>query len=134
MEDSPKHRYFLFKASIVLGTLLSLVLLFQTVWTYRMVAGMMVRQEAKREADRKLQALIRESRPAGNRDTATLHPLMDELAKEAPQQIAWMRILDMTGKPLVLTGKTGEAQRYTADTLDKIIEDRDRLLDTSPCR
>jgi serine phosphatase RsbU (regulator of sigma subunit) len=127
MEDSPKHRYFLFKASIVLGTLLSLVLLFQTVWTYRMVAGMMVRQEAKREADRKLQALIRESRPAGNRDTATLHPLMDELAKEAPQQIAWMRILDMTGKPLVLTGKTGEAQRYTADTLDKIIEDRDRL-------
>jgi len=127
MEDSSKHRYFLFKASIVLGTLLGLVLLFQTVWTYRLVGGMMVRQEAKREADRKLQALIRESRPAGNRDTTTLHPLMDELAKEAPQQIAWMRILDMTGKPLVLTGKTAEAPVYTADTLDKIVEDRERL-------
>ena len=129
MEDSAKHRYFLFKASIVLGTLLSLVLIFQTVWTYRLVSGIMVRQEAKREADRKLQAIIRESRPAGNRDIATLHPLMDELVKEVPQQIAWMRILDMTGKPLVLSGKAGEAPEYAADSLDRIVEDRERLPD-----
>jgi serine phosphatase RsbU (regulator of sigma subunit) len=127
MGESAKHRYFLFKASIVLGTLLGLVLLFQTVWTYRYVAGMMVRQEAKREADRKLQALIRESRPSGNRDIATLHPLMDEQVREAPQQIAWMRILDMTGKPLALSGKAGEAPAYAADTLDKIVEDRERV-------
>jgi serine phosphatase RsbU (regulator of sigma subunit) len=129
MEDSAKHRYFLFKASIVLGTLLGLVLLFQTVWTYRYVAGIMVRQEAKREADRKLQAIIRESRPAGNRDIATLHPLMDELVREAPQQIAWMRILDITGKPLVLSGKAGAAPSYAVDALDKIVEDRERLPD-----
>src|SRR5579863_871874 len=127
MEDSAKHRYFLFKASIVLGTLLSLVLIFQTVWTYRLVSGIMVRQEAKREADRKLQAIIRESRPAGNRDVATLHPLMDELVREAPQQIAWMRVLDMTGKELVESGKAREAPVYTADALDKIVEDRERL-------
>lgn len=129
MEDSAKHRYFLFKSAIVLGTLLGLVLLFQTVWTYRLVSGIMVRQEAKREADRKLQAIIRESRPAGNRDIATLHPLMDELVREAPQQIAWMRVLDMTGKPLALSGKPGEAPVYAADGLDKIVEDRERLPD-----
>src|SRR5580693_8678083 len=129
MEDSAKHRYFLFKSAIVLGTLLGLVLLFQTVWTYRLVSGIMVRQEAKREADRKLQAIIRESRPAGNRDIATLHPLMDELVKEAPQQIAWMRVLDMTGKPLVLSGKAGDAPVYASDALDKIVEDRERLPD-----
>lgn len=127
MDDSAKHRYLLFKTAIVLGTLLGLVLLFQTVLTYRYVAGIMVRQEAKREADRKLQALIRESRVAGNRDIATLHPLMDELIREAPQQIAWMRILDMAGKPLAISGKTGEAPAYAADALDKIVEDRDRL-------
>jgi len=129
MEDSAKHRYFLFKSAIVLGTLLGLVLLFQTVWTYRLVSSIMVRQEAKREADRKLQAIIRESRPAGNRDIATLHPLMDELVREAPQQIAWMCILDITGKPLLLIGKAGEAPVYAADTLDKIVEDRERLPD-----
>src|SRR5580658_11169903 len=106
MEESAKHRYFLFKASIALGVLLGLVLLFQTVWTYRIVSTIMVRQEAKREADRKMQSLIRGSRPAGNRDVATLHPLMDELIKEAPQQIAWMRVLDMTGKEIAASGKT----------------------------
>ncbi len=129
MEDSAKHRYFLFKSAIVLGTLLGLVLLFQTVWTYRLVSGIMVRQEAKREADRKLQAIIRESRPAGNRDIATLHPLMDELVREAPQQIAWMRVLDMKGRPLALSGKPGEAPVYPTDALDKIVEDRERLPD-----
>jgi serine phosphatase RsbU (regulator of sigma subunit) len=132
MEESAKHRYFLFKASIALGVLLGLVLLFQTVWTYRIVATIMVRQEAKREADRKMQAIIRGSRPAANRDIATLHPLMDELVKEAPQQIAWMRILDMTGKELVASGKTAGAPVYSADTLDKIVEDRDRLPQSRP--
>ena len=89
----------------------------------------MVRQEAKREADRKLQAIIRESRPAGNRDIATLHPLMDELVKEAPQQIAWMRVLDMKGRQLALSGKPAEAPVYPTDALDKIVEDRERLPD-----
>jgi serine phosphatase RsbU (regulator of sigma subunit) len=127
MDESAKHRYFWFKASIVLGVLLGLVLLFQTVWTYRIVSTIMVRQEAKREADRKMQAIIRGSRPAGNRDVATLHPLMDELIKEAPQQIAWMRVLDMTGKEIAGSGKTAGAPVYAADALDKIVEERDRI-------
>src|ERR1019366_9045015 len=87
----------------------------------------MVKLEAKREADRKLQALIRLTRPAGNRDIATLHPLMDELVKEAPQQIAWIRVLDMTGKEIVRSGRTLAAPLYAQDTLDKIVEDRERI-------
>ncbi len=129
MEESAKRRYFWFKASIVLGLLLGLVLLVQSVLTYTFVARILVRQEAKREADRKMQAIIRGSRPAANRDTATLHPLMDELVKEAPQQIAWMRILDTAGKQIVESGKTAGAPVYTYDTLDKIVEDRERLPD-----
>jgi serine phosphatase RsbU (regulator of sigma subunit) len=130
MEETAKYRYFWFKASIVLGVLLGLVLLFQTVWTYRIVSTIMVRQEAKREADRKLQAIIRGTRPAGNRDVATLHPVMDELVKEAPQQIAWMRVLDMTGNEIVESGKTTGAPEYKAGALDKIVEDRERLGQT----
>src|SRR5579863_6233101 len=127
MEESPKYQFFWFKASIVLGVLLGLVLLAQTVWTYRYVASSMVRLEAKRESDRKLQAIIRDSRAVGNRDIATLHPLMDELVKEAPQQIAWMRILDMTGRDLAHSGKTAGAPVYAVDALDKIVENRERL-------
>jgi serine phosphatase RsbU (regulator of sigma subunit) len=127
MEDSAKSRYFWFKIPIVLGALLGLVLLFQTLLTYRYVANQMVRLEAKREADRKMQSLIRGSRIAGDRNVTTLHPLMDELVKEAPQQIAWMRILDMSGKPLRVSGKTAGAPSYNPATLDKVVEDRERL-------
>jgi serine phosphatase RsbU (regulator of sigma subunit) len=126
MDEKPKHGYFWFKASIVLGVVLGLVLLFQTVWTYRFVAGSMVRIEAKRESDRKLQAIIRGTRPSDKRDTATLLVVMDELVKEAPQQIAWMRVLDMKGNEIVKAGKAGPTPIYAPDSLDKIAEDRDR--------
>jgi serine phosphatase RsbU (regulator of sigma subunit) len=129
MEDSAKQRYLWFKASIVLGGLLGLVLLVQSILTYRFVANSMVRLEAKRESDRKLQAIIRGTRQAGNRDLATLHPLMDELIAEAPQQVAWMRVLDMTGKELAHSGRTAGAPVYASDTLEKIVEDRERLPD-----
>lgn len=132
MEDGARRTYFWFKASIVLGMLLGLVLLAQSVLTYRYVANSMVRLEAKREADRKLQALIRGSRNAGNRDVATLYPLMEELLKEAPQQIAWMRVLNMAGKEIVASGKTAGAPVYTAASLDKLVEDRERLPDVLP--
>jgi serine phosphatase RsbU (regulator of sigma subunit) len=126
MDDSPKRGYFWFKASIVLGIILGIVLLLQSVWTYRFVAGSMVRIEAKRESDRRLQAIIRDSRPSDKREVSTLLPVMEELVKEAPQQIAWMRILDMSGKEIATTGKTDGAPVYNGDSFDKIVEDRDR--------
>lgn len=126
MEESAKHGYFWFKASIVLGIVLGLVLLFQTVFTYRYVASGMVRVEAKREADRKLQAVIRGSRPSGERDIATIRPLMDELVKEAPQQLAWMRVLDLNGKQIAASGNAAGAPAYPGDQLDKMVEDRER--------
>lgn len=126
MEDGAKRTYFLFKASVTLGMLLGLVLLAQTIFTYRYVANSMVRLEAKREADRRLQSLIRGTRNAGNRDVATVHSLMDELVKEAPAQIAWMRVLNMSGKEIVASGKTAGAPVYPSENLDKIVEDRTR--------
>jgi len=126
MDDSAKHTYFWFKASIALGMLLGLVLLAQSILTYRYVANSMVRLEAKREADRKMQSIIRLSRTAGNRDIATLHPLMDELRKEAPQQIAWIRVLDTRGDAIAISGNASGAPAYTASSFEKIVEDRER--------
>lgn len=126
MNDGVKQGYLWFKASIVLGMLLGLVLLAQSIFTYRYVANSMVRLEAKREADRKMQSIIRLSRTAGNRDVVTIHPLMDELHKEAPQQIAWMRVLDTRGNVIAASGNTAGAPVYTAANFEKIVEDRDR--------
>jgi len=127
MDESPKRGYLWFKASIVLGVLLGLVLLFQSVWTYRLVAGSMVRIEARRESDRRLQSIIRASRPSEKRDTTTLLAVMDELVKESPQQIAWMRILDTTGTQIVTTGHSAAAPVYAPGSFDKIVEDRNRI-------
>ncbi len=129
MEDGVKRGYLWFKASIALGMLLGLILLAQSIFTYRYVANSMVRLEAKREADRKMQSIIRLTRTAGNRNVATLHPLMDELHKEAPQQIAWMRVLDPTGREIVTSGNANDAPAYNASNFDKIVEDRERPPD-----
>ena len=75
MDESAKPQYLLFKASIAIGLLLGVLLLGQTVLTYRFVKTGMVRQEARREADRRVQSLIASSRLAGNRDAATLLPV-----------------------------------------------------------
>ncbi len=132
MDDGTKRTYFLFKFSIVLGMLLGLLLLAQSIFTYTYVARSMVRLEAKREADRKMQSIIRLSRTAGNRDVATLHPLMEELIKDSPQQIAWMRILDTRGNTIAATGKTEGVPTYAPGSFDKLVEDRERLPDLIP--
>ncbi len=67
--DEPKVRHFWFKASIVLGVLLGLVLVFQTVLTYRFVADSMVKLEARREATARCR---RSSGVPGRRGTVTL--------------------------------------------------------------
>ena len=94
-----------FKASIAIGMLLGLVLLAQTITTYYYVAGSLVRQEAAREAERKLASLGRSARAANIHDGAALGPVIDELRRESPQEIAWIRITRPDGGVLAETGK-----------------------------
>jgi hypothetical protein len=96
--------YIWVKISIAFGLVLGLLLLAQTVVTYRYVLRGMVRQEAQNEADRRVLSLARASRLTGSRDASTLGPVIDELIKEAPQKIAWMRVLSTDGKVIASGG------------------------------
>lgn len=126
MDESAKPRYLLFKASIVLGLLLGLLLLGQTVLTYRYVRTGMVRIEAKREADRRVQSLIASSRLAGNRDAAAFYPVIDEIVKGAPQQFVWVRVLDLDGTTITQAGKADRAPGYKPGELTRLLQDRER--------
>lgn len=126
MDESAKPRYLLFKASIVLGVLLGVLLLGETVWTYRLVRTGMVRLEAKREADRRIQSLIASSRLAGNRDAAAFYPLIDEIVKGAPLQFAWVRVMNLDGSVITQVGKTEAARPYRPGELTRILQDRGR--------
>ena len=68
--------YFWVKVSIAFGLILGLLLLAQTVGTYRYVSRSMVRQEAQNEADRRAMSLARLTRN-GAHDSATLTPFIE---------------------------------------------------------
>jgi serine phosphatase RsbU (regulator of sigma subunit) len=125
MDESARPQYLLVKASIAVGLLLGVLLLGQTVLTYRFVRTGMVRQEARREADRRVQSMIASSRLAGSRDAATLLPVIDDLVKGAPQQFAWARVLKMDGTVIVSSGKPANAPSYAPGQLSKLMLDRD---------
>ncbi|MGA2712927.1 MAG: PP2C family protein-serine/threonine phosphatase [Bryobacteraceae bacterium] len=126
MSENAKPQHLLFKASIALGLLLGVLLLVDRVATYRYVRTNMVRNEAKYEADRRVQSLIASARLSGYRDAAAFFPLLDEIVKGAPQQYAWVRVLRLDGATITQAGRTESAPSYKPGELDEIIQDRDR--------
>ena len=126
MSEQVKPKFLWFRISIFFGLLLGLLLLVQTVATYRYVSQNLVRQEAQREADRRMQSIARAARLTGSRDPAALAPVLKEMVHESPQQIAWIRILNMDGKILAESDKVPEAQSYKPGELGKLLEDRNR--------
>jgi hypothetical protein len=120
--------YFWVKISIAFGLILGLLLLAQTVGTYRYVSRSMVRQEAQNEADRRAMSLGRLTR-TGPRDASTLTPAIDELIKEAPEKIAWMRVLNADGKVIAFGGNVKAAPRWTQESLRTATGGRGPRLD-----
>lgn len=108
--------YFWVKVSIGLGLILGLLLLAQTVGTYRYVSRSMVRQEAQNEADRRALSLARLTR-TGAHDSATITPFIEELIKEAPTKIAWIRVLNADGTVIASGGNLSGAPQWTQESL-----------------
>lgn len=121
-----KPKFLLFRISIFFGLALGLLLLVQTVRTYRYVSENLVRQEAQREADRRMQSIGRAARLTGSRSPESLTPVLHELVHEAPSQIAWIRILSMEGKVLAESEAVKEAPKYKNGDLGRMMGDRDR--------
>lgn len=105
--------YYWVKISVAFGLILGLLLLAQTVGTYRYVSRSMVRQEAQNEADRKVTSFGRLTRTGAMTPAAAI----DELVKESPEKIAWMRVLSTDGKVTASGGRVKSAPRWTAETL-----------------
>ncbi len=121
-----RPKYLWFKVSIGTGLVLGLLLLLQTVFTYRYVKSSLVRQEAAREADRRLLSIGRAARLTGTRESATLAPVLHELVHEAPQQVAWIRILNARGEVVAESEKVEGAPSYAPGSLMKLLGDRER--------
>jgi hypothetical protein len=111
--------YFWVKISIAFGLILGLLLLAQTIVTYHYVSRSMVRREAQSEAERRGISIDRATRLTGSREAATLTPIIEELIKEAPEKIAWIRVLDSKGKVIAAGGNVKFAPKWTAESLQQ---------------
>jgi hypothetical protein len=126
MSQTVKPKFLWFRISIAFGLVLALLLLAQTVVTYRYVSRSLVRLEAQREADRRMQSIGRAARLTGSRESSTLTPILHELVHEAASQIAWIRILNFDGKVLAESEKTQGAPVYKPGELGRLLAIRDR--------
>lgn len=97
-------KFILFKALIAVGFALSIVLLVQTISTYKYVAGELLMQEAERDSQRKVNALVGAVRTAQTQDMDVIGGILQEFLEDWNQQVAWIRILDGMGMPLASAG------------------------------
>jgi len=93
------------KVAISSGILLGLVLLVQTIATYFFVYDKIVRDEAAREVERKEAALLRSAVTAKVTDVHQFGPLLSELQRESPKQVAWIRIFSMSSGVIAAVGE-----------------------------
>lgn len=127
MGSEARPRYLLFKLSIAFGLLLGLILLADTVMTYRYVSNVLVRQEAQREAQRKALSIGRAARLTHASEPQELEAVLDELVRESPQEIAWMRIVAADGRVLAQTAKARTGVIIPPDRFRRVFGNRDRI-------
>jgi Stage II sporulation protein E (SpoIIE) len=95
------RRHLWFTVFVVVGMLLALVLLGQTVWTYVFVSRELVRREARRHAARDVTALERAIFAARIQDPDPLRGALGDLQRDASTRIAWVNLVLMDAKTLV---------------------------------
>jgi len=97
-------KFLLFKTLIAVGFVLSIVLLIQTVSTYKYVSGGLLLQEAERDSQRKVNTLVGAVRTAQTQDMEVIGGVLEEFLEDWKNQVAWVRILDSSGKPIASAG------------------------------
>lgn len=101
---SERKKFILFKVLIAVGFALGIVLLLQTLTTYTYVGGAMLSQEVERESQRKVNTLVGAVRAAQTQDLETIGLILEEFQEEWRQLVAWVRIVDSAGNPLLSAG------------------------------
>ncbi len=99
-------RYIWFKLTLVVGSLLGVLLLIQSVNTYYQVSRILVVGELQREARNQVNALGREAAQLGIRNPVEFVKPLEEMRQEAPGKIAWIKVTDMAAHTLAQAGNS----------------------------
>jgi hypothetical protein len=113
------------KSCVVCGLTLGILLLAQMMGAYRFVSNDLVQREAQRETNRKIVAVEEMARIVGAQD-GQLSEIVNETAREAPAQIAWLPILQLDGTPIAEVGPPA-AKLYSPSRMQQAIESHEIL-------
>jgi hypothetical protein len=100
-----RSRHLWFKQLLVLGLLLGLLLLIQSILTYYQVSRILVNSGLRRDAQQEVASLERSVRRSNTADLAELSQVLEEIRRDSPKKIAWIRVMDSTGRTLIESGK-----------------------------
>jgi hypothetical protein len=113
-----------FKCSIAIGLLLSVLLLLETLVTYRYVERDLVREEAQREASRRVRSIERTVRLTRTGESSDVGLVLRKVTHENPNEIAWIRVLGRDGHIVGATGRVNVTPKYSQDELRIAMEQR----------
>lgn len=108
------------------GLILGTVLLAQIVGAYRFASNDLLQREAQRETNRKIVDMEQMARVRGAQDIGHLSEIVNQTAREAPTQIAWVRILQLDGTPIVAVGAPAQ-KLYSPSRMQQAIESHEIL-------
>jgi hypothetical protein len=115
-------RHFWFKCSICIGLLLSVLLLIETLATYRYVERDLVHEEAQREAERGVRSIVRAARLMGIGPSSDVGRVLREVAHENPNQIAWIRVVASDGHIIAASTRGDEVPKYSRNALRTLMD------------
>jgi len=118
--------YFLFKLLLVVGASLGVLLLVQAIRNYRFVSQRMIHEELYREAARHSTDIAQMARDAEVTTSRELGPVLEEMVRERPLQIAWLRVMDLNGHILAEAGDP-QPSPFSASELRRLFQSGERI-------
>jgi sigma-B regulation protein RsbU (phosphoserine phosphatase) len=100
-----KPRHLWLKGLLATGLVLSVLLLVQSTYTYYQVSRQLVTDQLAREAERQVLAVDRGLRQSGASNAEQQQTVLEDILQDNAAKIAWMRIIDTTGKAGVEAGE-----------------------------
>jgi serine phosphatase RsbU (regulator of sigma subunit) len=127
MADEKKQRYRLFKMLLVLGGVLAVLLLAQTVRSYRYVTQRLIEEELYREGARQASFVLETAREAGIQTPEEFSPVLERVIENRQREIAWLRIRNLRGDTIAESGASAGVP-FPVQELRRLLETGDRVV------
>ena len=127
MTERKGQSYFVLKLLLVVGGILGVLLLVQSVGSYLWVSERMVDEALYRESARHASHVLQLAREADVRTPESLKSVFDGVREERKTEIAWLRLTDRRGESLAVSG-TVEASAFSEEDMRRVFDSGERVF------